>query len=277
MKMHRTITTSLAFLIISASGIAIAGPESKEHKDKDLLKGPAVVNNDTTTRNNRPMDSRMDPETDSMKDKDHRAPPPMYRDYLFALRQMTRGQDNPLNLTDAQHDQILTIMREHREAMKAFQEKNRDRMRQMREQAGNRKDEMSQKKPDEERQTIEQDHRPQRDRVRQGDDKLRAFIDNAPPNKEALAKLKQVLTPEQMHTLKTHIRKLQRERRQRLIQRPDQRPDRVERPRRESELETDRQRTPRKRVDRDRVRDTSKENTQRSKRDKKDKPGSDDD
>lgn len=197
--MKRTMTASFALMILAASGLAHAEPEKTETTEKDVLKGPKVVTTDTSTSTNqdsmtssdKQAEDQMDPEVELKKN------PVIFREYITALRAAKNNTD--LDITDSQQEQIAAIMKDHRQAMADFQEANRDQIRQMRDRmqaAGDRSNKES------------TDDKQSNDRNMEAREKLRAFIDNAAPNKEAISKLKQVLTPEQMTALDGNILKL---------------------------------------------------------------------
>jgi Spy/CpxP family protein refolding chaperone len=299
MKRSRTLTTSFALLMISLSGLAAAGPDHKEKsKDKDLLRGPKVVDTNTTTQRHRKemmqdQPDRQNAQRDANAKRDHALG---FRDYILALRQLQNpNAQNVLNLTDAQRDQIKMIMQEQRTAMEAFKEEHQEQFKKMREQGRSTTD---QKQPRGDRPAIESDdqskqgkrgnrnqkqlrenpnaqqRRPQGDRSMQARDKLRQFIENAPPNTNALAKIRQVLTQDQKDIIKAHIRKNRAERAQN-----GQRPNQAQRQRRANDNanpNTDHP-TARRRMNNERVNNEGKRDAQRGKRTKGDKPPSDDD
>lgn len=308
MNLQSVITTSLAFLIISASGLAAAGPEKKDKSDKDVLRGPRVV----TTSPNQPSNSRdamndKRDNSDKMSTDDAQASRPIvFREYLGALRQLQgTGDTQTLSLTEDQKEQVRKIAQDHRQAMTAFQEANRDRIREMRESM--RPDSPNQQKETQrQRPTIEsQDQSNQRDK-KQGDkqankqennqgnkqgrqqseqqrqrgaqmrEKLRNFIDNAPANKEALTKLKAIISADQLAALDAHIHKA-RAQRGANNQRPDQTQPRRARPgaaerQDESKTETNRPRAPRRQIDRDQTENSGNKGSQRGKRSKNASP-----
>lgn len=286
MQTKQILNASLALIIIAASGTAIAGPEKTKERDKNLLQGPDVTTTPAEPTQHKDKMNTMESTQD--KRADH---PMVFREYMLAYRQINNAQSPSanLNLTTAQQDQIKKIMKDQREAMTAFQEENRDSMREMR-QAQRDSSDRQQKNPIQNRQTTDStdkkqrqqntdrpDQRPQRDRAAQSREKFRAFMDNAPPNKDALFKLMQVLTPDQQSILKAHIHKNRTQRAQRGQpgQRPDQaRPNRTER---DSETRTNRQRTQRRQLDSDKVNNTGEKGPQRTKRSKSDKPTPEDD
>ena len=214
--MKRTLTTSFALLILAASGLASAGPEKTEKTEKDVLKGPKVVSTDTsdsaTKDSMTSTDKQMDPAEELKKN------PILFREYISALKG-SKNKNDALQITDQQQEQIAAIMKDHRQAMADFQEANRDQIREMRDrmQAENNRaqKESSENKPaiekskDKDAQDDKQADRPARqapnDRNMQAREKLRAYIDNAPPNKEAISKLKQVLNPEQFSAVDNHV------------------------------------------------------------------------
>jgi len=309
MKLQAAINTSLAFLIISASGLAAAGPEKKDKSDKDILRGPNVV----TTSPAEPGDSK-----DAMNDKSDRSSnsdqmarqnqqanrPILTREYFGALRQLSNSDKaESFNLTEDQQNQLRTIMADHREAMREFQEANRDRIRALREKAqaqsqpnqsqrdgsdivsSDQREERGQADRRSNRQGGERGQRansqdnpqgaPQNNRAAQMREKIRNFMDNAPPNKEALSKMKQVLTVSQMEILKTQVHK---SRAQRVTN--TQRPGGADR-QRGPESESDRPNVQRRRINRDSVENSGDKESPRGKRSRNgnqsDKPTADDD
>jgi len=294
MKRSRTLTTSFALLMISVTGLAAAGPDHKEKsKDKDLLRGPKVVDTNTTTQRNRKEMMRDQPDRQNAErganaKRDHALG---FRDYLLALRQLQNpNTQNVLNLTNAQRDQIKMIMQEQREAMVAFKEEHQEQFKKMREQGRSTTD---QKQPRGDRPAIEADdqskqdkrgnrnqkqlrenpnaqqRRPQGDHSKQARDKLRQFIDNAPPNTNALAKIRQVLTQDQKDIIKAHIRKNRAERAQN-----GQRPDQAQRQRRANDNDNPNADRPaaRRRMNNERINNTGKKDARRDKPSKKEPP-----
>jgi|GEM_PF-4131415 len=223
MQTRQVITSSLAFLILSASGLAIAAPDdTSKSKDKDLLKGPKIVDTAPADKDST-MDSMKD-SSDAMEEKALKAEPLAYREYLVALRQLKADQGGePLNLSSEQQEQIKSIMKEHRTSMRDFQEANREKMRKLRT-ASNDGSGAREKRPTDDRPAVEtkedkdlrekndgnHDKAPQgeaKERATKSRSKLRQFMDNAAPNKQAISKLKQVLSAEQHDVIKASIMK----------------------------------------------------------------------
>jgi len=319
MKHTRTLTTAFALLLIAGSGLAAAGPEKEKSKDKDLLRGPKVVNNDRTTNRVR-KDSMQDQRKhqDSMKVSDKELNRPIsVREILGAIRQLQSPKaEVALNLTDEQRNQISEINTELRTAMRKFQEEHKNEFQAMRQRArpgtppadGADKNRQRDHKPVEpaNRDRPQKGQRAQRgqdaqnaqdrpdalsgqrpaqnDRAMKMREKLRDMIENSPPNKEALAKLRTVLTPEQFKLVRSHIHKTRAE-----IAPDGQRPGQMQRQR------TDRQddaqgrrrgndaedahpeRPARRRINADRVNNNGQRDAKNSKRTKDNKPPLDDD
>ncbi len=280
MKMQRTLTASLALLIISASGLAAAGPEKKEKRDKDVLRGPEVTQTTTTTTTDRPSDSMKDrpdrsdrPGKADRKGKGQANHPITFRDYQLAIRQLkNKRAAQALNLTDDQQAQIRTIFQEHRQAMQAFLEEHKDKIAEMRQR-------IKQGKADQQkgRSAIEPANKgnkqgnKQGNRASQAREKLSNFISNAPANKEALAKLEKVLTPAQFDALKSHIKSTRAKRANRPGQSPrnkaqrDQRGNQGGAQEKQDRTQTDRPNTHRRKMNRDRVTNTGKKDARRDK------------
>lgn len=273
MKMQRTLTASLALLIISASGLAAAGPEKKEKRDKDVLRGPEVTQT-TTSQPDRPADSMKDqadrPGKANQKGKDRANHPITFRDYQLAIRQLNNKRAaQALNLTDDQQAQIRTIAQEHRQAMQAFLEEHKEKVAAMRQRIKQSKAEQQKG-----RSAIESANKQtsrQGDRASQARQKLRNFIDNAPANKEALAKLEKVLTPTQFDALKSHIKSARAKRANRPDQpqrdkgQSDQRGNQGGAQEKQDRTRTDRPSTHRRKMNRDRVNNTGKKDARRDK------------
>ncbi len=292
MNIQRTLTASLALLIISASGLAAAGPEKKEKRNKDILRGPEVTQT-TTSQPDRPADSMKDqadrPGKANQKGKDRANHPITFRDYQLAIRQLTNKRAaQALNITDDQQAQIRTIVQEHRQAMQAFLEEHKDKIakmrqiiKQSREQQGSpAKDPSSALEPaNNAQQGKGQKSNKQTPQAIQAREKLRNFIDSAPPNKQAIAKLEKVLTPDQLDALKSHIQSTRARRanrpdqsqrsRGRSDQRREQRKDQGGAQEEQDRTRTDRPNTHRREVNPNRVTNTGKKNTRRGKPSKK--------
>ncbi len=293
MNIQHTLTVSLALLIISASGLAAAGPEKKEKRNKDILRGPEVTQ---TTPTDRPGDSMTDrsdrsdrPGKADRKGKDRAKHPITFRDYQLAIRQLSNKRAaQALNITDDQQAQIRTIVQEHRQAMQAFLEEHKDKIAKMRQiikqsqgqQGSSAKDPSSALEPaNNAQQGKGQKSNKQTPRTIQAREKLRNFIDSAPPNKEAIAKLHKVLTPDQLDAIKSHIKSTRAKRanrpdqsqrsRGRSDQRKEQRKDQGGAQEEQDRTRTDRPNTHRREVNPDRVTNTGNKNTRRGKPSKK--------
>jgi len=271
MKTNRIITTSFALVLIASAGLAGASPEKKQHRDPDVLRGPKVTDTTTSQKKHDSMTKRVEQvdrqnkQNHQRKGKDEKGKPGadrpiLFRDYVFALRGIKSRNANiaGLDLSDAQKDQIRMILENQREAMRTFREQNKDQMQALRQ------------------------------RVRDGDradearEKLRDFSDNAGPTRDALVRLKQVLTPEQQTTLKSHI-KSARQKRAQKAQRPNQnqpalRPGNEKRQRKLQDSpqtqrpQTERPQQHRKKMDPDRVNNTGPKSNRANKHNKKSKP-----
>jgi len=207
MKTNRTIAASFALVLIASAGLAGASPEKKQHRDPDVLRGPKVTDTTTSQKKHDSMTKqveqvdRQNKQSHQRKGKDAKGKPGadrpiQFRDYVLALRGIKSRNANiaGLDLSDAQKDQIKIILEEQRQAMRTFHEQNKDRMKELRERVKNG------------------------DRADEAREKLRDFANNAGPTRDAMAKLKQVLRPEQQTALKSHIKAT----RQKRAQRPNQ-------------------------------------------------------
>ncbi len=264
------LTASLALVIIAASGIAGAAPEKKQKRDKDVLRGPDVTTTDRPAKHRDKMDTmdNADPMTDRIDKSDKQARLPIiYRDYLLALRQMKNS--NALELTQSQQEQVKNIATDHRQAMKDFQEQHRDKIKAMREEMRAARDAQRDARPDQS--AIEPaDRKPQAsDRGMQAREKLRSFIDNAPANRDALSKLKQVLSAEQQTMLKAKVIEARAKKAANAGQ-SGQRQDRARRERGDDSEKTSPsgKRTTRQSIDPDKVERSGNKNAKRSKREK---------
>jgi hypothetical protein len=225
MQTRQVITSSLAFLILSASGLAIAGPDDKS-KDKDLLKGPKVVHS-APADDDSTMDSMRD-SSDAMDNKAINAQPIAYREYLLVLRQLNSAQGGePLFLSSTQQDQIKAIMAEQRTAMRAFQEENRPKMQELRKASQNAAPTREKRATDDQPVVESKEDKQRREKMDRKDDstkgesktrtqkpvnKLREFIDKAPPNRTAISKIKEVLSEEQNDIVKSKIMESRKQR-----------------------------------------------------------------
>jgi hypothetical protein len=261
--MHSKRIISLAALVAASSSLALAAPDKKEKKEKDLLRGPKVTTTDSSSNSKNSMmnQSEKSPAQKGAKNGDQqKARPISFRDYQGALRALSRSADgNSMGLTDSQSEQIKSIMADHREAMKAFQEEHKDTIATMRQQmkdiAEQRKKESATRDSAMEA-SDKSEEKAQRDaRARQIQSKLRNFIDNAPPNKESLNKLKQVLSADQATMLNAEVKKIRANRESQMRQR------------RQGGEQGDRQRTQFKQNDK-RATKTGDKSQQRTKREK---------
>ena len=257
MKTNRTIAASFALVLIASAGLAGASPEKKQQRDSDVLRGPKVT--DTTTRTQKKRDTmteqvdRQNKQSHQRKGKEAKGKPGadrpiQFRDYVLALRGIKSRNANiaGLDLSDAQKDQIKMILEEQRQAMRTFHEQNKDRMKELRERIKNG------------------------DRADEAREKLRDFAANAGPTRDALAKLKQVLTPEQQTSLKSHIKAARQKRAQRPNQ--DQQTRRPGDRQRTRNLQTDAPQSDRRRTRTDRPQ-TDRPQADRPQKHRKGKPG----
>lgn len=264
------LTASLALVIIAASGLASAAPEKKQKRDKDVLRGPDVTTTDRPTKHRDNMDTmdNTNPMTDRIDKADKQANRPIiYRDYLLALRQMKNS--NALDLSRSQQEQVKKIAADHRQAMKDFQEQHRDKIKEMRAEMKAEREAQKDARPDQS--TIEPADRKAQagERGAQAREKLRNFIDNAPANKEALSKLKQVLSTEQQTMLKAKVNEA-RARRASQGGENGQRPDRAKRERGDDSenARTTGKRPAQQSINPDNVQRSNNKNTKKSKRGK---------
>ncbi|MBL4698654.1 MAG: Spy/CpxP family protein refolding chaperone [Phycisphaerales bacterium] len=248
MNTKRTLTASLALVIIAASGMAAAGPEKKEQRDKDLLRGPKVTTTSPDKRRNN---------DDSMSDKSQRQAnhPVIMRDYQLAFRQLQgKKSTQSLNLTDKQQEQVRDVMKKYRQEMKTFQEENLGKIQKIRADIKAMREANQDMDPEE-----------KRERTTKAREKLQAFMSNASANKTAIAQLKQILTPEQQNMIKAHIK----EARAKRLQGDQARERRVDR---DGEAQDQR-----RRPNRDHVKRSDDKPAQRGKRSKKEQPSPEDD
>lgn len=259
--MKHNQTLSMILMLSTAAGMALAAPEKKQSERKDLLRGPAVVESGTNT-NKEPNDSMMNDA--QQKELDNR--PIVMRELAATLRVLSSEQSgNQLNLTPEQSAQIKTITEKFRTDMQAYQQENRDKIRQLRDQVN--------KEATEHRQTMRQQRQADTEK---GDDnteqknrampiqseaakKLRNMIENSPASQNAIASIRKVLSAEQMQLVEQTAKKTRQRTPGEHQGRPDRKgPDGVERE------------TPRRQIDPDRVR--TEERRQRNQKSKTDKP-----
>lgn len=216
--MKRAQPTALLIMLAAASGLAAAAPEDE---NKDLLRGPKVVDS-AKPAGEKPADTQS--MSDAMQEAgenqaDER--PIVMREYIAAFRALTSGRaGDKLNLSQQQADQIEAITQTHREAMRQFQEENREKLRAMRDAAGigprarqqQAQDDDAQptQETDEQRQAREEERRQRHMQVRQ---ELHDIVDNAPPSLQALARIKSVLSEEQNQMVEEFVKSV-RQRRQ---------------------------------------------------------------
>lgn len=214
--MKRNQTTSLMLLLAAAAGLAAAGPEEGDKQDKSLLKGPQVrqtaprqsnpaltdatepAMNDMTSK---PSKATPDDQGGQNKDADADHPkaptleqqPAMFREYVMAIRGLNDRQVDPAAaLTDAQRRDLREIMMTNRTEIRQFQTDNREKLRALRQAAGLGADQRA-------RSDAAQPGDPglSPEQAAKGREALRHFLETAPPNIEALAKIKRLLTDDQ--------------------------------------------------------------------------------
>ncbi len=275
----RTLSASFAVLIIAASGLAGAAPEDKKSRNKELLRGPRVTHTNSTNSSRDQMD-RDEPmqlrerATKHSGDKrelsqaaqDH---PISVREYLGALRQLQRPDgEGASSLSETQREDIRAIMSDHREATQKFMTENKEKIDKMRERAQEaRKNAQADGEPTEE----------QREKARAFQEKMRSFMENTPANKEAMTKLKSVLSADQLATLEKQIKANRAKQAQ--GQRPNNRMGERERPSRDMQGEpgmeknaTKRERPQRRQLNRENLNEKSVDQPQRKRQQKRANP-----
>jgi len=229
--MPPTQTTSLMILLAAASGLAAAEPEKKESTDKDLLKGPRVV--DSSEPAQRDAGDAMSEEgmsRDAMKenggeeaDKAERTIPISFREYTVAIRQLARPQtETRLGLTQAQQEQVRDIIADHREMMREFLEEHRDQIQRLRQAISERAGQGKQRDGEGKGPLSEADRdegdgadKGGADRAQHAQRKLRMLIDRAEPAKRSLERIRGVLSEDQRQVVEHRVKQM----RQRLEQR----------------------------------------------------------
>jgi len=205
--MPQARTTSLILALALCSGMAIAEPDKEKTSKKDLLRGPDITapSHDLTT----PVapDSMMD------NQMEHPKKPLLLRDYFSALKHANRSElGDKLAITDSQREQIKHIISEHQTAMKVFQNEHAEEIKEIREKmkaAAKERRANMQSETNERGDKVDQPMR----------DKLRKMIDNAPPNKQAVSKLKKVLSEGQFELLSQSIHEYRAKRSNQAAQR----------------------------------------------------------
>jgi len=256
--MKRNQTLSMILMLTAASGMALAAPETKESDNKDLLRGPAVVDSTTTKKDaNDPM------KQDQAADQS----PPAMREITLAIRNLSSERSgNTLNLTPEQQAQIKVIMDQFRTDMQAFQQANKVTIRELRDQANKDAREMKEKMRAQREADAEkgeedgaQKQRPQLE-PSPAAKKLREMIENSPASKTAIASIKKALSPEQFQLVEQSVFEL----RNRTTA-----GDRAPRTQRDGQDGMERE-TPRRQIDGERVR--PEQRRQRDQKNKTDKP-----
>tara|TARA_R110002072_G_scaffold42064_4_gene117489 strand:+ start:48061 stop:48897 length:837 start_codon:yes stop_codon:yes gene_type:complete len=206
----RTLSATFAVLIIAASGLAGAAPEDKKSRNKELLRGPRVTHTDSTNSSRDQMD-RDEPmqlrERATKRTGDKRelsqadqARPISVREYLGALRQLQRPNgEGASSLSETQREDIRAIMSDHRDATQKFMEENKEKLESMRERA---QEARKNAQADGDAEPTEE----QREKARAFQEKMRSFMENTPANKEAMTKIKAVLSADQLATLEKQIK-----------------------------------------------------------------------
>ncbi len=306
--MTRTHSTSLIILLAAASGLAAAGPDEGAKQDKDLLRGPRVVDSPNAKPGDAPATA-----PDPMSDRSMRPAiedrPLLFSEVARTLRQLDAQGEGTLHLTDAQRSDLRKIMIENRRKIREFQQEHREQFRKLREAARpqGRPGAGSEGAPDQKRPADATDRplraadphpdnaspktqntesknpetrrpetrSPAPDRAAQAREKLTRFLETAPANREALDKIRKLLTPEQNETLRQHIL-AERQRMHEQGRRPGA-PAGVRRP---GDGQNSAPRVQRRRMDRDRVNDAQPHDKDQNKNQDKparDKPAGDDD
>jgi len=204
--MKRTHTLTMILALTATSGMALAGPEAqkKSSDDSTVLRGPKVDH--STTRKDRDEPAMNgDNDRDMMKAHDQR--PLTMREIGGALRQLSNNRDgNALDLSEEQRAEIKEITMQLREDMREFQEANREQFMKLREEAAaERKNNAEQAKNNEPQDRNARQEKPMQGQNKAGE-KLRSFIENSPPSKHAIARIKEVLTPEQFVIVSEHAK-----------------------------------------------------------------------
>jgi hypothetical protein len=175
--------------------MAIAEPDKEKTSKKDLLRGPDI------TAPSHDLLTPVNPDSDSMMDNqmEHPKKPLLLRDYFSALKHSNRSDlGDKLAITNSQREQIKHIISEHQAAMKVFQSEHAAEIREIREKMKAAAKERRANKQSDTNERGDKVDQPMRD-------KLRKMIDNAPPNKQAVSKLKQVLSESQFELLTKSI------------------------------------------------------------------------
>ncbi|MEX0877223.1 MAG: hypothetical protein WD114_07160 [Phycisphaerales bacterium] len=217
--MKHSTPASLIVLLAAASGLAAAQPEKTDNSDNDLLRGPSVVDTAEPTEE-RDAGDAMEAQGDERPAWARK--PIVFREYIIILRQMSNArQGNPLAVSDEQQEKIDEILRDHRVAMRDFQQEHKDQLQRLRRAANSNRDRNNQPGQfgapttirDMEQQENEEggdlggveDGQVDSSRAEKAREKLRAFIDNAPPSRESLEKLGAVLDDKQQELIKERI------------------------------------------------------------------------
>lgn len=262
--MKRTQTLSMILMLTAASGLAIAAPEKKNNENKDVLRGPDVVDTSTPQNKTDEKPAMGDPELEPV---DFEKNPIELREYTIAIRSLNGPQaDSTLSMTPEQSQQLRDILQNYREDLRAFQEANQVEIRKLRDamnKEARERREQQEESADEQKDAMQgQTGRASPSPRAEGDAarKLREFIASSPAAKTAIKQINAVLTPEQMEAVKQNVEKM----RQRASQsgrdgaRPGQRGNGTERgpARRGVDNDSDQVR-PAQRRDRDAQRDKS--------------------
>lgn len=262
--MKRNQTLSMILMLTAASGMALAAPEKKQSDDKDLLRGPAVVDSTTTNKDSDNWDSD-DQMMKPQLSEEAASRPIVMRELVAAIRTLSSERSgNQLNLSPEQDSQLKVITEKFRTDMQAFQQENRDTIRELRDKVNAEAREQRAKMRKEREANAEkgeEDNAEERQAPQQSEHarKLRELIENSPASKTAMASIKKVLSEEQMTLVKETIMKT----RERGMG------NRAVRPGSESEDGMERE-TPRRQIDGDRVR--PEQRRQRDQKNKNDKP-----
>lgn len=210
--MTRNQTVSMMLMLTAASGLAFgAAPEKKQTTDKDLLRGPAVVDSSTPADADKPGMMKQAEQETELQEAVHDQSPMAIREMTAAIKILSSERsDNQLNLSPQQDAQIKLVLEQFRTEMQAFQQENREKIREMRSKINAEAKEHREAMREERQAAIEAGKEPPQRPQPQASEtskKLRQMIENSPPSQNAIAGIKKVLSDEQLELVKKGVMK----------------------------------------------------------------------
>ncbi len=209
--MTRNQTVSMMLMLTAASGLAFAAPEKKQTTDKDLLRGPAVVDSSTPADADKPGMMKQTEQETELQEAVQDQSPMAVREMVAAIKILSSERSgNQLNLSPEQDAQVKVVLERFRTEMQAFQQDNMEKIREMRSKINAEAKEQRQAMREERQAAIEAGKEPPQRPQPQASEtakELREMIENSPPSQNAIAGIKRVLSDEQLELVKKGVMK----------------------------------------------------------------------